>query len=328
VRHTEVILWLTLVGGCVAFGRSQFQLNSIVPDEVVSGSYFSADTGEIKLVGVCDALSPAVRCWDAEGRIDQSLGDQVSKIFLKKGAGANNSSLELSFYFRKKNRILVFRSPVQALNVGRTAVLGGFFLSSNQYLSDLGPMVDPFSNPRYQYLRIDADRSKKAIPVFARLDCWNRRSVEMPAQVGASGSADEQSISIASIKLADDSSTYAYNPYYQKHWDVLLRIKGDGPDSKFQYVIQAYDDKGVAIRRTDRDGRPLKMPVPGQNINERSQAAASPAAMNQWAQPFRTDLGGRVWTCWVNPKYVSKIVIQTLRNRWIEFQNVPLDPKN
>lgn len=322
----DAALCLILVCAVAAMGRAQFGGPLTRPDAVVSDRYDSPDASPITVRGICDPIAMPMRCWDADGRPNGDLAKEVSSAFMSRST-TGGAPPDIQFKFRRKNRIVVFQAPAPGTTDNHPVRLGGFFNPENTYLPPVGAARPSPAGSNCQYIAVDAARYAPTTSIWARLDSQSSSAIQIPLKVGSSGYDGGRHVSISSIKPGSKYSAFAYNPQGNKIWDVVLTGTGFGTASRVQLAVSAMTSEGRSISRVSAAGRP--------ETDRPTKAGRSPSERNIYAppnitflsSPYRPDLGGWIWACGIDPKYVSTIRVSFMTFRYVEFKDLPLDPK-
>jgi len=333
MRHGEVILGLMLAGSAATVWAVQFSKRPSVPDEVVSDRYFSADSGEVKLLGVCDVFGPTVRCWNADQRPNTGLAKQVTDVFSKGSSFTNNPQAEIPLHFHRKNRIAVFQVPGPSSSVHLTGQFGGFSIPNTDYVQTIQGTWQPQADPQIQYIPLDVDRSVTTMSITAKFTFGNDHAITVACSEGASDTPGSPTISIGSIKPTVPWTGGTFDGPIQKSWDVVVKSAGDGPMSRIQVYVDPLDDKGQPIRRVNQNGQPLKpirkpiLPMRPEEIHQIAFNQFNSPMFNRPAGTYMPEYSGRIWKSTVDPKFISRINVYIITPRTVEFKDVPLDPK-
>lgn len=304
----------------------------LVPDIRVSTAYSAEDAGEIKLAGVCDVIGPEMRCWDASGKADADLTTQVADIF-KQRAESDSNGNEIPFRFRRKNRLAVFSGPPQGSRSDSKADLNGFFDGSNMYLQDLNRDFNPRAKSHFYCITMTEPSDAATGSMFVRFYIRSQHLVQIPLKAGATADVESHTVTIASIQKQSTLGFFGGEQGTRADWNTQLTISGDVPNSKLDLTVVPLDANGKQIMVTDEQGRPIAparpkaKPGPNANTGPALNMSVSIPNVNYSTGQYWTSSGGRIWECCVDPKYVATIQLNLATFRIVEFDGIPLDPK-
>lgn len=329
MRHKAVIYGVALA--CVAGASGQFIYDDSPPDAVVTDSYWTADSGEIKLVGICDVLRPDIQCWNPDRTPNQDLSNKVVEEFKKGLPHQANSAVEIPFFFRKKNRLAVFQVPYDTDKIHHTAHVGGIWAPNNRYLQSITGQTFPFVDPNLEYLAFSEEKSQSTTTFTVKLSRTDFKPTLLPVKRGAEAQIGDKTVSVAAITRTESGSGPSYGSNRANSWSVLLKFSGDSTKSRLQINASAVDENGKGFQGVDAKGRPIKWQVPKKGapgfISDMSGMSRNPFLFTGGIGPYQPDLGGRIWNTSVDPKYLPNLQITISTPLIVRFKDIPLDPK-
>ena len=328
----KLVIYGVMLGG-IAGATGQYINPDSRPDEVVTTSYWSSDAGEIKLIGVCDALKPEIACWNADRHPDPLLAKQVAERFRPDKSRHPSEPAQIPFFFRKKNRIVVFQTPIYDSKTRFQTRLNGFWTPDQQYMQDVAPPQFPYVEPYLQCFALSVGKEKTTASVNARLLKTEYSTMLIPPKTGTEVSNGKITVSIGSITRVTRNTTMGY-PYNGPAWNILIKISGDSAQSHLQPSAVIVDEKGNGYRGFDKDGRPIKwnfspkMTESGHSaVFSMGASSAMPIMPDGHIGEYQPKLGGRICTVSVDPKYIPNLSISFTYPFIVQFKDIPLDPK-
>ena len=317
-----MILTGAILLSAVVAGAGQVFRQSFVADDTVTDSYFSTDPGEIRLVGVCDPLKPSLKCWGLNAKPSAELEKEVLSEIDVNSTIRRNGPAVIPFQFRRKNRILVFKLPINKPGLFRASISGFYDTDGNQ-LNQLTYGYDANSSTKLELFNFHAPRNSTKSAIHLSLSIPLRGTVELPPNSVTEASDADKKVSITrtlSLKPQDVR-------WYQggRGWVVLFKLEGDSLRSRVHMHVESINAKGQPINEVDLNGMPRPQiiykpgtPIPPNFGGRRFIYQTDPGV-------FDPQTGTRAWQTQVNPSAVHHYRITFSTDRSVEFQNIPLD---
>ena len=323
--NSKLVILATTVVVVSAIG--QMELDYLSPDVVVSDTYRSQDTGEIKLVGICNRMQPEIQCWNPDGTLNASLAKEVAEKF-EKAAAQEVKITELPIRVPRKNRILVFHlTPNPATQAG-AAQVDGFYSSDRRYVPQLNLPPFLYGVPHDECFEVNEDKSQSSIDLIVKVSHRANEPVLVPMKEGAKAAIDQRTITIGSTSTGPTDPKRGEPTADRQVWHTLVKISGDYSTAKLKPSVVAADIDGRVFKSVTADGKPVRW------IRLRkTQALPSNGAIGQGfvfmngLGPYQPDLGARVFTSFIDPKYIHYLQVSLATVTNIQFKNIPLDPK-
>jgi hypothetical protein len=275
--------------------------------------------------GICDVQEASVRCWDWNRNIDSKLSEEVSSYIAKKATGVGGTLPDIAFKFKRKNRIVVMHAPILALNSSTESRLGGFLGPDRSFMQDLH-QFDSGNEPVLDHLlNFSADPGATTTSIFASVMFKVGKSMDISPAVGGNGSAGGTSVSISSITFHNQPLGAPGGVVPNKYWDVAFKFGSDPANLDAQ--VEPIDKKGRSVMLVDDAGRPAEIPKGSMYIDLGKTTPVLHSLFNSFS-PNPNDSSSRVFSCGVDPKYLSAIRVTLSQSKTVEFKGIPLDPKN
>ena len=325
VRHKGVIVWLGALATVAAGGGRQWELRR-EPDIVVKDSYFSPGSGEIKLLGVCDPFAGGLPCWDSDGKVDRNLSQHVAKLLAQK-LQSNFGNVSFPLEFIRKNRIVVFQTPGNSSSPRHPFAPFNWSIESVGALQILPGTFDPSSDPKISLYPASLNKADKVTSITVQLNDQSLAPIELPFQAGATTTGGGHTLTLKSVGKSTNLPPQMFIPNTNQVWSATIKLDDDSLASPWTIDVQALDSHGKPIEAYDQDGRPKQLPKSKFGLPDPMMLGGfGQTIYSIRTSQFQSDLSGRVWSCGINPRYISKIRLTLSKSLIVQFKNIPLDP--
>ena len=310
-----------LILGLILFGQGA----AMVPNEVVNHVYYSSSSGLIELAAVCDVYRPEVQCWDADRTPNKEIAKLVTETFLREPKASGRKFVEIPFNFKKKNRVAVFRVPNHLALSQSCSWISGFTVEGNKDAPKVVTAQSDEPLTHYEFATLTEDPDKPTTSITVKLVGQLAPNVMLPVAEGAKKLTGSHTVSIGSISPGFHPSKPSNREIGHLAWDILVKISDDGntlgPDARGG----VFDESDMPYKDINRDGRPVRYGKPSKN-HPIDFSEGSYALQGSGLGPYLPELGGRIWRCYVDPKYHPHVLIVLDTNSTVLFKDVPLDP--
>jgi hypothetical protein len=306
---------MSMPGGPSAFAP-------IRADREVSGSFRNEDGTSISVEAVCKVTEDSLICKGPDGRRNKDLEAKLDKLFRGR---QDPYSPSLSFKYKKKNRLILFRKEIPMRPTGPSAFVSIF--QAGEEPTIVGPnflnvteMNPPFTpeGPRVEY-----EMRAVAVPFNQnRVDVYISSTKQEPLKgmialkEGAKLVSGKASLTFSSIKSVSEG----FGPG-SKAWEVTFRVTRPNYLTTFnlspvihgsQDSFAMVDENGNLFENASTDGPTTES---GRRRGIRT-AIAMPVAITNHEMKVRTN---------VNPKQLDGFKVILLRTEIVKLKNVPLD---
>ena len=269
-------------------------------DVVVHDAYMKGDTGEVRLLGVCDIQSQEIACWDPDGNPNSSLSETVKGPKGDVPRDPHRVTSEPTI-----QRLLAFRFPDTKPGTHNTLRKGPFWDSNHNYLTQVRwfPQTHPDYQDEYFLLESKPTQTKASVLVTISRDAYS------PITLPLKPNSEQGIVSIGSLQATKKNT-----------WEVLLKVAGDNERPKLEVNVQPVDSQGYDLASVAETQTPVRAPniaIPGRN----------PFRPIGHISSYQPKLGGRIWTSVTNPRLIPKLHIWFNRISNVQFKDIPLDSK-
>jgi len=308
------LLVASSVAGMLVMAFAVKDIDPLAPVKV-SKNYQSDDFGKLSLVGVCQADSYAISCWNTEGKSDTALADKVKAYF---------TSLPLhtiQIKFRRKNRLVVFqRPPVQSQKV---SIVGQSSMSGQPVLSAGGFSVSlRATDPYLEWYALDTDPTQTSTALLFSMTV-PLGTVSIPLREGAEASLPSLKIHIDSVKPAPETDIRVGNGRIRP-WFVTVTLSGPAGRQTPSLAGVLMDAGGDPVTRVDAKGNPFSKAQTlrfNQSGSDRIESEAASVTILEGA-----DASHKVLSIVANPAKVASLSLFASGLRRVTITDIPLDP--
>ena len=290
-------------------------------DETVSDVYYSVETGEVRVKGVCDAFRPELVCWDSDGHLSSELAKQALEEL--KSAGKHNGLgyADIPFVFRQKNRLLVLESPNYEKSVGS---FSGIETGENVYPNLLNPYREPTQERRVSLYPIHVPPTRTTFDFTARFFVPLPGKSAINAKAGATAKIGSYRISIGEFAKTPDSMLMPY--ISGPNWSAPITVDAGPNPSRIQVMLSPLDEQGHLVTNVDAAGKPIpsKMPLTGPSypFNPLGPRYVLASVMNRDNNSVKSSY----LQTNVKLSEISSFTLTLATDRYVKFTKVPLDP--
>ncbi len=312
---------ILLTGAVASLAQMRRQVNVI--DATVTDSYFSVETGEVKLLGVCDLLKPEVECWDTNGHLSAELNKQVLEE-LKTAATHNGiGQAEIPMVYREKNRIAVFDVP-NPTGTKPAGIFSGIDTKDGYHPNPISFYWEPRLEHRIELVPIHTDRAETSTILFAQFAVPVSGSAFLEAKTGATAAVGSYTIAMGETLEVQPGTLPMFQP--GPNWWAPIKSVSSGSMERVHVQLNAVDKKGALVASVDASGRPMKPAKPLTMPQYPFDPTGPRFVFTTVNSNFEDSLHGWRLQTNVNPKEVSGYNVTVLVDRTIRFTKVPLDP--
>ena len=300
-------------------------------DAEITSTYTLPDSSVVKFEGVCRFNDTEISCWDPKGASAPHLAETIGAFY------QGNSSQDLSFGFRKKNRLIVL-SHTGANNGMNLSLADGQYMQtmqtnsgSNSYTLFWGLLK---ASPDANTARVIVQPGMYPVGQPTRIRFADGVKLDYGGISLELGGAKP-------LKPGDDrfGPTYWTNygglPQQGKLWNYFLSIR-DPQQSRIFFQYTLIDKSGQKIEYVDREGNPVSaltyvksQPAPSQPnyFPAGNQANPRQKYFQAMIQPAGTESDVTILRSNVNPDRVGDMEVSGQKQASLLLKDIPLDPK-
>ena len=316
-RSNLIFPRLAAIGALALTGFANQDPGILAPVQV-SKKYTSADLGTIEAIGACSISPGTISCWDASGNKDSNLTEEIKAHY------EDNGEAKIPYRFGRKNRLVVFRLPLNRPGVGtriwRVSSENGEYLGSARSRSpnwqDGGSYIEWYNVDS----NLKAQRTSIHFEVMVPFGTGT-----LPLKKGAETEIGAVKVHIDSINRGPDRSPLDILNSYRKTWQIAATVSGFSGSFAPTLGGYALDAKGKVVKAIDRDGIVLQTTPTGYVVNAGSAKGVTFGPLVQTLHS--TGTAHQVLRMPINPADVSALSLTANGIRNVTITDIPLDPK-